>query len=256
MKYGLHHTDCIAHMEGLPDGCVNLIICDSPYWNTDLDFDKQPFFLPQFLQEARRVLSPTGVMVCFAAEAFTMDLIMLNRAQYCYRRVWVKSKASRYLDKEWRPLTAHEDIIIFSPAIKSATFNPQKTEYTGPRKSTQRKAVKQSHYKSQRFASAYEDDGTRYPTTVLEYPSVGTTAPHFNPTAKPLALIQDLVLTYSNPGDLVLEPFAGDAPAAHACLNTDRRYIGCEVSLEQYQWSKQHLAKQAPLFTLTPTVAV
>jgi len=255
MKPGLHLGCCLDLMRALPAASVHLIICDSPYANTDLAFDKQPIDWPAWWIEARRVLAPTGVIVCFAAEAFTLDLIASNREWYRYRRVWVKSKASRYLDAEWRPLAAHEDVIIFAPAIRSATYNAQKTTYTGPPKSTKRKDTKQSHYKSQRFAAEYKDDGTRHPTTILSFASVGTTAPHFNPTAKPLALIQDLVLTYSNRGDTVLEPFAGDAPTAHACQNTGRTYYGAEINLQQYEWSAAHLARKAPLFALEPVTA-
>lgn len=248
MTYGLHFTDCIAHMAMLPDASVHLIICDSPYENTDLAFDKQPVNWPAFWSEARRVLVPVGVVVCFAAESFTLDLIASNREWYRYRRVWVKTKASRFLDKDWRPLCAHEDIVVFAPAIKAAAYNPQKTPYFGRPNSAKRRPIKQSQYKSQQFAAAYTDDGTRYPTTVLEFGSVGSITPHLNSTAKPVPLIQDLVLTYSNPGDLVLEPFAGDAPTAHACENTGRRYIGCEIDMEQYEWSRAHLARKAPLF--------
>ncbi len=249
MTYGLNHADCIAYMRDcLPDGCVNLAVVDSPYANTDLAFDKQPTDWPAWWAQMQRVLSPTGVVVCFAAESFTLDLIASKRDWYRYRRVWVKTKASRFLDKDWRPLCAHEDIVVFAPAIKSATYNPQKTPHLGPSRSAKRRPVKQSQYKSQQFAAAYADDGTRYPTTVLTFGSVGSVTPHLNPTAKPVALIQDLVLTYSNLHDVVFEPFAGDAPTAHACENTGRRYVGCELDLEQYQWSQTHLARKAPLF--------
>jgi DNA modification methylase len=248
----LHFGCCIAYMRTLATSSVQLIICDSPYENTDLPFDKQPVDWPAWWDEAKRVLSSTGVIVCFAAESFTLDLIASNRAWYCYRRVWVKSKGSRYLDKAWRPMTAHEDIVVFAPAIRSSTYNPQKTTHTGPKKNTTRKETKQSHYKSQRYAPAYEDDGTRYPTTVMYYPSVGTSAPHFNSTAKPLPLIQELIATYSNPGDCVLEPFAGDAPAGRVCPKLGRFYRGCEINLPQHLWSQQELAKleAAPMLSL------
>jgi site-specific DNA-methyltransferase (adenine-specific) len=249
MKLGLHLGSYAHLLNDLEDGSVNFWLVDSPYGNTDLGFDKQPVdWQGEFWPLIRRKSAPNAVVACFACESFTLDLSASNREWYRYRRVWVKSKASRYLDADWRPLAAHEDIVVFAPAIRSATYNPQMRAYSGPPKSTKRKETKQSHYKSQRFAAEYEDNGTRYPTTVMEYASVGTTAPHFNPTAKPIALVQELVLTYSNPGDLVVEPFAGDAPAGHACENTGRRYIGCEVNLEQYEWSQAHLARKSPLF--------
>lgn len=239
--YRFHFGHYLDYLRTLASGSVHLIICDSPYENTDLSFDKQPVDWVAFWAEVRRVLVPNGVVICFAAESFTLDLIASNRAWYCYRRVWVKSKGSRYLDKAWRPMAAHEDLVIFSPAIRSATYNPQKTLSTGPRKNTKRKETKQSHYKSQRYAAAYEDDGTRYPTTVLYYPSVGARAPHFNPTAKPLGLVEELVLTYSNFGDDVYEPFGGDVPAGVACLKNGRNYHGSENNAAQHEWSAARL---------------
>lgn len=248
MDYGLHFGCCIDLMRTLATGSVHLMLVDSPYGNTDLPFDKQAVDWVAWWAEAKRVLAPNGIIICFACESFTLDLILSNRPWYRYRMVWAKSKASRYADTSWRPLAGHEDLVVFAPAPKSATYNPQKTNYTGPAKSTKRKAIKQAHYKGQRYAAEYLDNGTRYPTTVMEYASVGTTAAHYNPTAKPVPLIQELVLTYSNQGDVVLEPFAGDAPTAHACENTGRYYIGSEIDLQQYEWSQAHLAKKSPLF--------
>ncbi|MCC3159709.1 site-specific DNA-methyltransferase [Hymenobacter sp. 15J16-1T3B] len=247
MNFGLHLTDCIAHMRTMPAASVHLIVCDSPYENTNLAFDKQPVNWAAWWAEVRRVLVPTGVVVCFAAESFTLDLILSNREWYRYRRVWVKSRATRQMDANWRPLCAHEDLVIFSPNIKAASYNPQLVAHQGPNKSTRRKPNAAAHYSADK-GNVYTDNGLRHPTTVMYYPSVGTTALHFNPTAKPLGLITELVLTYSNPGEVVLEPFAGDAPAAHACENTGRLYVGCEINPEQYHWSAANLARKAPLF--------
>lgn len=246
----LHHGSCLDYMRSKPDGFFNLIICDGPYLITGLPFDKQPLDWAAVMGEMKRTLAPNGVIVCFAAENFTLDLIALNRAWYQYRRVWVKSRASRQYDANWRPLSGHEDIIIFSPAIKKATYNPQKRVHTGRKKNITRKADAAQHYNKAK-GDTYIDEGLRHPTTVLDYPSVGTTAEHFNATAKPKALIQELVLTYSNPGDEVYEPFAGDAPGAHACLPTGRNYHGSDTNPEQIEWSEAHLNSKFPLFALT-----
>lgn len=246
MKYGLHLTCCINHMQDMPAGVVNLMIVDSPYANTDLPFDKQPVDWAAWWMEAKRVLAPNGMVVCFAAELFTHDLVASNRSWYRYKMVWAKSRASRILDAAWRPLCNHEDLVVFAPVAKG-TYNPQRLQTNRNVGRVKRKDDAMQHYKAQR-GGEYNDTGLREPTTVLDFGSVPTMSPHFNPTAKPVALVQYLVLTYSNPGDLVFEPFAGDAPTAHACENTGRRYIGCEVNLEQYEWSRAHLARKAPLF--------
>lgn len=236
---------CIDYLRTLATASVHLVVCDSPYENTDLPFDKQPVDWAAFWAEIRRVLAPNGVVICFAAESFTLDLIASNRPWYRYRRVWVKSRGSRFLDKENRPLCMHEDIVLFMPAYMASTYNPQKTARTGPKKTVNRKAGNIAHYGAHREAASYDDDGTRYPTTVMYYPSVGTTAHHHNPTAKPLGLVEELVLTYSNPGDTVLEPFGGDVPAGVACLKNNRQYHGCEKDFDQHEWSAARLQAAA-----------
>lgn len=253
---GLYFGSYADVLQGLPDGSIKLWIVDSPYGNTDLAFDKQPVdWQGEFWPLVRQKSAPNAVVVCFACEAFTIDLILSNRAWYRYRMVWAKTRASRYPDISWRPLAGHEDLVIFAPAIKSSTYNPQKRLYDGPKKHTKKKSVKDAHYQGQRYAPEYIDDGTRFPTTILDYPSVGTGAPHFNQTAKPVAMVQELVLTFTNEGDNVAEPFAGDAPAAHACQNTNRRYWGAENNLKQYEYSQAQLANKSPLFAEAPAPA-
>jgi site-specific DNA-methyltransferase (adenine-specific) len=253
--YHLFAGPCLDMLRAQPTGSVRLHIVDSPYGNTDLGFDKQPPDWSVLWPELERTLAPDGTIICFACEDFTLDLIASNRTLYRYRRVWVKSKGSRYLDKGWRPMTAHEDLVVFQPNPKAAVYNPQKTTHTGPRKHIKRKAIKQAHYQGQRFAAEYKDDGTRYPTTVMYYPSVGTTADHFNPTAKPLPLLQELVETHTNTGDNVCECFAGDAPAGRVCLPLGRRYVGAEINPEQHAWSLERLRKLAAAPTLLSQLA-
>jgi hypothetical protein len=250
----LHFGSYVDVLQGLPDGSINLWIVDSPYGNTDLAFDKQPVdWAGEFWPLVRRKSAPNAVVVAFACEVFTLELIASNREWYRYRMVWIKSRASRYPDKAWRPLAGHEDVVVFAPAPKAATFNPQKKAHVGPKKNCQRKANKTPHYNATRLATAYEDDGTRYPTTVLDYASIGTTAPHFNPTAKPVSMVQEFILTFTNRHDNVAEPFAGDAPAGHACQNTGRNYWGAEINLQQYEYSQAQLANKSPLFAPAPT---
>ena len=56
-----------------------------------------------------------------------------------------------------------------------------------------------------------------------------------HPAQKPAALIEDLIQTYSNPGDVVLDPFIGSGTTAAACINTGRRYIGFEIKEDYFQ---------------------
>ena len=70
------------------------------------------------------------------------------------------------------------------------------------------------------------ETGYRYPTSVIAIPSVARGNLH--PAQKPVPLLEWLIKTYTNPGDLVLDFCFGSASTAIACINTGRRFIGCE----------------------------
>lgn len=81
--------------------------------------------------------------------------------------------------------------------------------------------------------------GEKTKANVLEY---AKDTPSLHPTQKPLALIEDLVKTYSNPGDTVLDPFMGSGTTAVACLKTGRNYIGFELDEKYHAIAQQRIA--------------
>ncbi len=64
-----------------------------------------------------------------------------------------------------------------------------------------------------------------------------------HPTQKPLNLIKTLVEKHSNPGDVVLDSFAGTGTTGHACQILDRNYILIEKDVEYFEIIKQRLNK-------------
>jgi len=70
-----------------------------------------------------------------------------------------------------------------------------------------------------------------YPKTLLNF----KTERGLHPTQKPVALFEYLILTYTNPGDLVLDNCAGSGTTAIACLNTGRKYILIEKEEKYYK---------------------
>lgn len=74
-------------------------------------------------------------------------------------------------------------------------------------------------------------EGAKSKPNILEYAKDQT---GLHPTQKPIALIEDLVKTYSNPGDVVLDAFMGSGTTAVACIRTGRSYIGFEMNPEYY----------------------
>ena len=75
------------------------------------------------------------------------------------------------------------------------------------------------------------NDNEKYKSNVLEYPKSYN---HYHPTEKPVPLLKDLVLTYSDAGDTILDFTMGSGSTGVACLQTDRNFIGIELDEKYY----------------------
>ena len=65
----------------------------------------------------------------------------------------------------------------------------------------------------------------------------------FHPTQKPVALIEELIRKHSNENDVVLDCFSGSGSTAVAALDTNRNFVGCELSEKYYERSMERLRK-------------
>ena len=89
------------------------------------------------------------------------------------------------------------------------------------------------------------------PTTIWEG-NLATTSKEaqeskFHPTVKPQFVIQRLINAYTKVGETVLDCFSGSGSTAIACIETDRQFIGCELSKEYYEKSLERIHKYDPL---------
>ncbi|WP_407543809.1 site-specific DNA-methyltransferase (plasmid) [Deinococcus radiomollis] len=233
-------------MKGLESGSVDAVITDPPYEMTELEFDQHPVDWPAWWAQARRVLKPNGVIVAFAAGLFTVDLIQSARDIYRYRLVWEKTRSTGFLDANIRPLRTHEDVLIFAPKLKSSTYNPQKTPSTRHTSPTSRKSPKgETHWGPDKQNGTWTDDGTRHPTSVLRVPSIRS-QDTVHPTQKPVDLMAWLVRSYSQPGDLILDPFAGSGSTGVAAIQEGRRFLGCERDASFCELAQRRLAHAQP----------
>ncbi len=93
--------------------------------------------------------------------------------------------------------------------------------------------------------------------SVLRYNTVGSNNRN-HPTEKPVELLSYLIEKITDPGDTILDPFAGSGTTGIACLKTGRNFIGCEIDPEYHQIASRRLAAAAdamPLFRETSTSA-
>lgn len=193
---------------------------------TKLAFDQQPVDWRRFWLEARRVLkSKKSPVILFSQQPFTTDLITSNRAGWRYELVWEKTMPVGFLDANRRPLRCHENIQVFGDGLPE--YFPQMESTTAIISDTHRKIEKSNHYSAHR-GNSYIDDGTRYPRSVWKFAqrhnAFGNTKT-LHPTEKPLPLMERLVLTYTQPGWVILDPFCGSGSTAAAARNTGRKWV-------------------------------
>lgn len=216
--------DCLEVMAHMPAASVDMVLCDLPYGTTRNKWDATIPFEPLWA-EYRRLVRPGGAIVLTAAQPFTSALVMSNPAWFRHEWVWHKNKASGHLNANKRPMRAHEDILVF--ADRQPFFRPLKS--TGHKPGNY--AMRSSHGTNYGAAALTEYGGSteRYPQSVLPVPVVNNNDPDkSHPTQKPVALMEYLIKTYTNPGEVVLDNCMGSGTAGVAAANTGRRFVGIE----------------------------
>lgn len=222
--------DCLELMKDIPTGSVDMILCDLPYGTTACKWDTVIPFEPLW-EQYKRVVKPNGAIVLFGSQPFTSKLIMSNLAMFKYQWVWVKTKASGFVNAKLKPMPKHEDVLVFSEgttankSLRQMPYNPQGLELLGKTVCGLKGASKDSDgngYGRPSMKKELFQEYTNYPTSVLHFSSKGRPV---HPTQKPVSLLEYLVKTYTNEGEVVLDNCAGSGSTGVACINTNRRYI-------------------------------
>lgn len=252
MDFTLHNAECMEWLREQPAGAFDAIIADPPYCTTNLHFDQAPpLDWAAWWEQAWRVVKPTGVVVLFAADLFTVDLIQSQRENYRYRLVWEKSNFTGFLDSSNRPMRSHEDILVFARKFKASTYNVQKERAARRTSSTTRDGLikGQTHWGEGKGRASWIDDGSRHPGSVLRFGSVKKTD-CFHPTQKPTNLLRWLTRSFTNPGERVLDCFAGSGTTLAACLAEGRIGVGVERDAGYHVMAQKRLQLLASAPTL------
>lgn len=104
--------DCLDLMSLIPDGSVDMILCDLPYGTTACKWDVVIPFEPLW-EQYWRVLKPNGAVVLFGAEPFSSNLRVSQIKYYKYDWVWDKHIPRGFMNAKHQPMNKHENIIIF-----------------------------------------------------------------------------------------------------------------------------------------------
>lgn len=240
----IFNEDCLDGMARIQDGAVDLVLCDLPYGTTACSWDTVIPFEPLW-KEYRRVLKHNGALALMAAQPFATDLINSARKIFRYDLVWEKTAPAGFANSHRMPLRSHELVLLFYR--RQPTYNPQglvKLEKPIVRRGT-RKVGGVYHGLDKDCVQEY----TNYPRSVLRFSFKGR---RIHPTQKPVELMEYLVRTYSNPGDLVLDNCMGSGTTAIACMNSGRRFVGFEQDEKYFAAARKRIDARAAELAAPP----
>lgn len=226
-------------MDEIPDGFIDMILSDLPFgqtarnkWDTVIPFDR-------LWRQYDRIVKKSGAIVLFANGMFTADLMKSKPKLWRYNLIWQKTQPTGFLNAKRMPLRSHEDICVFYKRLP--TYNPQKT------KGHERKISSAKHKANSKKTTNYGEYGLstydsteRYPRSVITF-SKDSQKSALHPTQKPIALLEYLIRTYTNEGDIVLDNCMGSGSTCVAAINTNREYIGFELDRGYFEIAKSRI---------------
>jgi site-specific DNA-methyltransferase (adenine-specific) len=249
----LLHGDCLDLMGQLEPGSVDMILADLPYGTTACKWDTVIPFEPLWAHY-KRLIKKNGAIVLTASQPFTSALVMSNPGWFKYEWIWEKGRASGMVHAKNKPMKAHENVLVFSGgttmhATKSKArmpYFPQmrrgapyRRTITSPNTGALLTAPSAANLAY--VGTVNINHGTRYPRTIVQCSqhNVGTV----HPTQKPVALMEYLIRTYTNEGELVLDNTMGSGTTGVACVNTGREFIGIEKDANYFAVAQERIGK-------------
>jgi site-specific DNA-methyltransferase (adenine-specific) len=221
--------DCLDRMKEIPDGSVDMILTDPPYGTTACKWDSIIPLEPMW-EQLKRVIKPNGAIVMTASQPFTSVLICSNLNMFKTEWIWIKNKGTGHLNAKKMPMKFHENILVFYS--KPPIYNPIMTE--GHKVVSYNQGKTQTPCYGVTVACRYESKTQRQPRNILEIPVVNNDSTskkerRMHPTQKPVALMEYLIKTYTNEGEIVLDFTMGSGTTGVACIRNNRKFIGIEL---------------------------
>lgn len=243
------HGDCFDVFKNIPDGSIDAVVTDPPYMTTDLDFDKTGFCVDTFCNLLLPKLKNDGQLAVFGS------IELLAKISYFYpirwSGMWLKPSGPMRSHTAKKPRSKSELYCVFAhPKHKISNLTYNKILLPGePYRVVQKNSGYARGGKDQidrvsntkgwtKDGYVSENKGTRQQTDVIEAPNKPTmkhSERTLHPTQKPMHLISTLIQWITNPGDTVLDPFAGSGTTAVACKELGRNYICIEKDEEYYK---------------------
>lgn len=244
----IYLEDCLEGMKKIETGSMDAIITDLPYGvlnrkNKAAQWDQKIPLIPLW-EQYQRISKPDSPIILFSQGRFSAELILSRPDLWKYNLIWKKNRPCGHLNANRMPLRQHEDILVFYQ--KLPVYHPQMTLCPPEQREHSPRIVKRTTnhcYGNMRPTPARISDW-KYPTSIINIPKEHNVGVSYHPTQKPVKLIEYLIKTYTDEGDIVLDSCMGSGTTALAAIRTGRHFIGFETEKEFFDTANCRIEKE------------
>jgi site-specific DNA-methyltransferase (adenine-specific) len=260
MTVTLYLGDCLEVLRGFEPDCIDLTVTSPPYDNLRT-YKGYTFDFEGIARELYRVTKPGGVVVwvvddrkengsesgtSFRQALYFMELGFNLHDKMIYRKLNGAIGATNEYLQEF------EMMFVFSKgALKTANLLYDRRNVVHGYKSTPKRKSSQDGSIKERHIINRAELGRR--KNIWEYPVGGKQEIGYHPAPFPEALARDHILSWSNPGDLVLDPMMGSGTTGKMAVKYQRSFVGIEIAEEYYRIAERRIREaQAQPSLLSP----
>lgn len=245
----IYNEDCLEGMKRIPDGFVDLTVTSPPYDNLRT-YNGFTWDFEGVARELYRVTKQGGVVVWIVGDAtingsetgtsFKQALFFMECGFNLHdTMIWKKTNPIPLTHNRYEQ--HFEYMFVFSKGSPK-TFNPIKIPCATKGQIRNRKNSNKEEGSAVRNRNEVTvTKSEKIKGNVWEMPVSNTKYNH--PAIFPEQLVQDHILTWSNPGDIVLDPFLGSGTTAKMAVLNNRHYIGFELDKHYCDIAKERIQK-------------
>lgn len=235
----VYNSDCIKIMSKFPSESIDLIIADPPY-NVGKDYgndsDKQSDkdyidFTENWITEAIRILKKDGTLYTFGGKEFIAHIYIILEKLNMNFNSWIVWHYTQGQGRTKGYSSRHDDILMFTKSEKY-TFNLDNIR------------IPQKYFRTRNNMRG-ANPGNVWRLSHVHYSEKNRSK---HPTQKPHALYERMILSSSNEGEIVLDPFAGSGSSLVVAKKTNRKYIGIEIEEKYCSMIEEELNKEYKYF--------
>lgn len=254
----IYNEDCEVGMQRIHDGCIDLIVTSPPYDNLrkyggisdGWDFDK----FMTIARQVKRVLKEGGVCVWVVGDS-TVDgsetgssfrqALYFTEIGMKLHDTMIYRKANPIPQNHRRYEQCFEYMFVFSngkPSVFNGITVPTKNAGKQMEWGGRKNKMDDRQCRRDRESEVITTKDFKLHDNIFEYPVGGGKTGH--PAVFPYELSRDHILSWSNEGDAVLDPFIGSGTTAIACIREKRHFLGFELNKEYFDKANERIREE------------